>query len=134
MGWSFDDGRYHLALEDTGDQPGAEGGGQQRTGCECGPEGFMHQHGVDPTQSDTTGRFRQGDAEGAEFGQLAPCVAVEASRLGELAHGVSGEPVEAEATDHLLQFALVLRRIEIHGSTLPGKAEHALSDDVLLDL
>jgi amidophosphoribosyltransferase len=29
---------HHLALEHTGDQPGAKGGGQQRAGGECDPE------------------------------------------------------------------------------------------------
>ena len=94
----------------------------------------MHEHGVDPTQADATVAFGQSNTEGAELGEFAPCRTVEATGFSEVAHGVGGEAIEAEATDHLLQFALVLRRIEIHGSTLPGKAEHALGDDVLLDL
>ena len=111
---TFDHGGHDGTFEHAGDQTGGERGRQQRAGREGAAQCLVHEHGVDPPQADPAIGFGKGDAEGAEFGQFAPRGAIEVTGCGEVADGVGGEAIEAEPADHLLQFALVVRGVEVH--------------------
>ena len=115
VGGAVEDGGHHRAVDHAVDQAGGEGGGHERPGHQAGAEGLVHEHGLDGAEADAALVLGEGDAEGAELGQLGPRRPVEATGLAEGAHGVDVEAVSGEAGDHLLEGLLVVGEGEVHG-------------------
>jgi hypothetical protein len=94
----------------------------------------MNKDRLECAESDATRRFGKCDAERAELGKFAPRIAIKAPDIAEGSSHIGGKSISGKTGDHFLQCTLVVIRIKIHWSTLPGKAEDALGDDVLLNL
>ena len=115
VGGAVEDGGHDRAVDHAVDQAGGEGGGHERAGHQPGAEGLVHEHGLDGAEADAALLLGEGDAEGAELGQLGPRRPVEATGLAEGAHGVDVEAISSEAGDHLLEGLLVVGEGEVHG-------------------
>ena len=93
-----------------------------------------HDGGLGPAEPDAAGVLGDGQAEHAHRAQLGPQAAVDRTRLrGRGPAGVVVDPGGEEAAQLVAQRGLVVGRLEVHQRSL-GQAEHALADDVALDL